>query len=68
MAVDLTPLIQLHFLDLQIATLNFRISGMPGQIQELDRKLDRFRRNVQEKKELTAENSKKDEILIVTSI
>ena len=59
MAVDLTPLIQLHFLDLQIATLNSRISGMPGQIQELDRKLDRFRRNVQEKKELTAENSKK---------
>jgi predicted nucleic acid-binding Zn-ribbon protein len=59
MAVDLTPLIQLHFLDLQIANLNSRISGMPDQIQELDRKLDRFRRNLQEKKELVSENLKK---------
>jgi predicted nucleic acid-binding Zn-ribbon protein len=59
MSVDLTPLIQLHFLDLQISSLNSRISGMPDQIQELDRKLDRFRRNVQEKKDLVAENLKK---------
>ncbi|HSE43371.1 MAG TPA: C4-type zinc ribbon domain-containing protein [Acidobacteriota bacterium] len=59
MAVDLTPLIQLHFLDLQIASLNSRISGMPDQIQELDRKLDRFRRNLTEKKELIADNLKK---------
>jgi hypothetical protein len=59
MALDLTPLIQLHFLDQQLASLNSRISGMPAQIQELDKKLDRFRRNVQEKKDLLAQNQKK---------
>jgi uncharacterized protein len=59
MNVDLTPLIQLHYLDLQIATLNARISGMPIQIQELDRKLDRYRKNLSESKDLLAQNLKK---------
>jgi len=59
MAVDLTPLIQLHFLDLQIAGLNSRTSGMPGQIQELDRKLDRYRKNLHENKDLLSQNLKK---------
>jgi uncharacterized protein len=59
MTVDLTPLIQLHYLDLQIAVLNSKISGMPGQIQDLDRKLDRYRKNLQESKDLIAQNLKK---------
>jgi uncharacterized protein len=59
MIVDLTPLIQLHYLDLQIAALNSKISGMPGQIQELDRKLDRYRKNLHESKDLLAQNLKK---------
>jgi len=59
MNVDLTPLIQLHYLDLQIAALNSKISGMPGQIQDLDRKLDRYRKNLQESKDLIAQNLKK---------
>ncbi len=59
MNIDLTPLIQLHYLDLQIAVLSSKISGMPGQIQELDRKLDRYRKNLQESKDLLAQNLKK---------
>lgn len=59
MTIDLTPLIQLHYLDLQIAVLNSKISGMPGQIQELDRKLDRYRKNLQESKDLIGQNLKK---------
>jgi uncharacterized protein len=59
MNVDLTPLIQLHYLDLQIAALNSKISGMPGQIQDLERKLDRYRKNLQESKDLIAQNLKK---------
>lgn len=59
MTIDLTPLIQLHYLDLQIAVLNSKISGMPGQIQDLDRKLDRYRKNLQESKDLIAQNLKK---------
>lgn len=59
MAFDLKPLIELHYLDLKIAGLQGRIAGLPVQIQELDRKLDRYRRNLQEKKDLVAQNVKK---------
>jgi hypothetical protein len=59
MSVNLEPLIQLHYLDQQIAAFNQRISKIPSQIQELDKKLDRFRQNIQEKQKLIQENQKK---------
>jgi uncharacterized protein len=59
MAFDLKPLIELNALDQQISILQSRVSDMPAQIQDLDRKLDRFRRGVQEKKDLVAANQKK---------
>ncbi|MCI0601701.1 C4-type zinc ribbon domain-containing protein [bacterium] len=59
MGVNLQPLIQLHFLDREIAVLNSRLSQMPIQIKEVDRKLDRAQRHVQEKQDLIAENQKK---------
>lgn len=59
MPFDLKPLIELHNLDLKINGLQSRIGGLPVQIQDLDRKLDRFRRNLAEKKELATQNQKK---------
>ena len=59
MAVNLQPLIQLHFLDREIAALNARLSQIPIQMKEVDRKLDRAQRHVQEKQNLIAENQKK---------
>ena len=59
MAINLHPLIQLHFLDQEIAALNNRFSRIPIQIQEVDRKLERAQRHVQEKQNLIAENQKK---------
>ena len=59
MSLDLKPLIELHYLDLKINALQSRVSGLPLQMQDLDRKLDRYRRNVQERKDLTAQNQKK---------
>jgi predicted nucleic acid-binding Zn-ribbon protein len=59
MAVNLEPLIELHKLDQEIAALNSRYSRIPGQIQEVDRKLDRAQRHVQEKQALITENQKK---------
>jgi predicted nucleic acid-binding Zn-ribbon protein len=59
MGVNLQPLIQLHFLDQDIAALNTRLSRIPIQMQEVDRKLDRAQRHVQEKQALIAENQKK---------
>ncbi|HEY4492252.1 MAG TPA: C4-type zinc ribbon domain-containing protein [Acidobacteriota bacterium] len=59
MRVNLHPLIQLHHIDQQIASLNQRISRIPQQIQEVDRKLDRFQRAVQEKQKLINENQMK---------
>ena len=59
MAVKLQPLIELHKLDQEIAALNNRFSRIPVQIQEVDRKLDRAQRHVQEKQTLIAENQKK---------
>jgi uncharacterized protein len=59
MAVNLQPLIQLHFLDREIAALNSRLSQIPIQMKEVDRKLDRAQRHVQEKQNLIAENQKK---------
>jgi len=59
MAVNLHPLIQLHFLDQEIATLNSRLCRIPNQIQEVDRKLDRAQRHVEEKQTLIGENQKK---------
>lgn len=59
MVVNLQPLIQLHFLDREIAALNGRLSQIPVQINEVDRKLDRAQRHVQEKQDLIAENQKK---------
>jgi predicted nucleic acid-binding Zn-ribbon protein len=59
MAVNLEPLIQLHFLDREIAALNSRLSQIPIQMKEVDRKLDRAQRHVQEKQNLIAENQKK---------
>jgi predicted nucleic acid-binding Zn-ribbon protein len=59
MALNLHPLIQLHFLDREIAALNSRLSQMPVQIKEVDRKLERAQRHLQEKQNLTAENQKK---------
>jgi predicted nucleic acid-binding Zn-ribbon protein len=56
MAVNLQPLIHLHFLDQQIGGLNQRISTIPLQIQELERKIERFHRSVQEKENLISEN------------
>jgi uncharacterized protein len=59
MAVNLEPLIELHKLDQEIATLNNRFSRIPTQMQDVDRKLDRAHRHVQEKQTLIAENQKK---------
>jgi predicted nucleic acid-binding Zn-ribbon protein len=59
MPFDLKPLIELHALDQKIGTVQSSITGLPVQIQELDRKLDRFRRTLQEKKDLAAANQKK---------
>jgi uncharacterized protein len=59
MAVNLQPLIQLHFLDREIASLNGRLSQIPVQMKDVDRKLDRALRHVQEKQNLIAENQKK---------
>src|SRR5437763_1033131 len=59
MAENLYPLIRLHYLDLHISSLQQRVSTMPAQIQEYGRKLDRFRKEVQERQNLIAENQKK---------
>jgi len=59
MAVNLHPLIQLHFLDQEIAALNNRFFRIPHQTQEVDRKLERAQRHVQEKQTLIGENQKK---------
>lgn len=59
MAVNLQPLIQLHFLDREIAALNSRLSQIPIHMKEVDRKLERAQRHVQEKQTLIAENQKK---------
>jgi uncharacterized protein len=59
MAEDLKPLIELHYLDQKIAALNSKISAMPVEIDELNRKLDTHQRNVKEKQDLIAENQKK---------
>ncbi len=59
MVVNLQPLIQLHYLDQQIANLNHSVSRIPVQIQEFDRKLERIQRHVQEKQLLISENQKK---------
>jgi uncharacterized protein len=59
MAVNLYPLIQLHYLDQQIGSLQQSISKMPARMQEVDKKLDRFQKNVQERQQLIAENQKK---------
>src|SRR4029078_6409482 len=59
MAVNLHPLIQLHFLDQEIAALNTRFSRIPIQMQDVDRKLDRAQRHVQEKQALITENQKR---------
>jgi predicted nucleic acid-binding Zn-ribbon protein len=54
----LQPLIDLHKLDQEIAALNSRFSRIPAQMQEVDRKLDRAQRHVQEKETQIAENQK----------
>lgn len=59
MTVDLQPLIELHYVDQKIAALNTSISAIPVQLQEFDKKLERFHRNVKEKQELIAQNQKK---------
>lgn len=59
MALDLRPLINLHYLDQQISGLQQRISGMPGAIQELDRKLERHHRNLETKQQSITDNQKK---------
>ncbi|HET6267600.1 MAG TPA: C4-type zinc ribbon domain-containing protein [Acidobacteriota bacterium] len=59
MAENLYPLIQLHYLDQQIAQLDNRIAVMPVQIQDLDRKLERYNREVQDRQSLIAANQKK---------
>lgn len=59
MALNLQPLIELHKLDQEIAVLNNRFSRVPVQAQEVDRKLDRAQRHVQEKQTLISENQKK---------
>src|SRR3989304_10274581 len=56
---NLYPLIQLHYLDQQISSLSQRISKIPVQIQEVDRKLDRFHKAVHDKQRLSSENQKK---------
>ena len=58
MGFNLQPLIRLHFLDREIAALNSRYSQIPAQIKEVDRKLERAQRHVQEKENLIAENQK----------
>lgn len=59
MAENLQPLIQLHFLDQEIAGLDQRIAAYPVQIQDLDRKLERYTREVQERQKRIAENQKR---------
>jgi predicted nucleic acid-binding Zn-ribbon protein len=59
MALDLRPLIKLHYLDQQISGLQQRISGMPVAIQELDRKLERHKKNLQTRQQSITENQKK---------
>jgi predicted nucleic acid-binding Zn-ribbon protein len=59
MAVNLHPLIQLHFLDQQIGALNQNLSRIPSAMQEVDKKLERCQKNVQEKQKLIADNLKK---------
>ena len=59
MSVNLQPLIQLHFLDREIAALNGRLAQIPVQMKDVDRKLDRAQRHVQENQNLIAENQKK---------
>lgn len=59
MSIDLTPLIQLHHVDQQIGGLQQSISRIPLQMEEVDRKIDRFNRNLQEKQKQIADNQKK---------
>lgn len=59
MAEDLKPLIELHYLDQEIAVLNSKISAMPIEIEELNRKLDTHQRTVKERQDLITENQKK---------
>ncbi len=59
MAEDLKPLIELHYLDQEIAVLNGKISAIPIEIEELNRKLDTHQRTVKERQELITENQKK---------
>lgn len=59
MALDLHPLINLHYLDQQISGLQQRISGMPGAIQELNHKLERHHKNLQTKQQSITDNQKK---------
>ena len=59
MPINLQPLIQLHFLDREIAVLNSRLTQIPIHMKEVDRKLERAQRHVQEKQNLIAENQKK---------
>ena len=59
MAVNLHPLIQLHFLDQQIAALDQNLSRIPSAMQEVDKKLERCQKNVVEKQKLIADNLKK---------
>jgi len=58
MAQNLYPLIQLHFLDQQIAALHQTLSKIPFQIQEVDKKLERFHKNIQDRQNLISENQK----------
>jgi predicted nucleic acid-binding Zn-ribbon protein len=72
MAENLQPLIQLHLLDQQIGALDQRVVTYPVQIQDLDRKLERFTREVEDRQKRIGENQKKrkdlesDVILIET--
>jgi predicted nucleic acid-binding Zn-ribbon protein len=59
MAEDLKPLIELHYLDQKIAVLNSKISAVPIEIDELNRRLDTHQRSVKEKQDLIAANQKK---------
>lgn len=59
MAVNLLPLIQLHYLDQQIGSLQQSISKIPAQIQEVDKKLERFEKDVHDRQQLITENQKK---------
>jgi predicted nucleic acid-binding Zn-ribbon protein len=59
MALDLRPLIKLHYLDQKISGLQQRISGMPAAIQELDRKLERHHKTLQTRQQSIHDNQKK---------